>query len=98
MDEYNETSFTEQPSMAAEVMDYDGSEVATSSRAESSEEMSELEVELDSEDSLDGDQALEDIVQPIVAKAASQVLKFSTTDLLYQIFQTKESTNLLDER
>ena len=55
-------------------MDYEGSEVATSSRAESSEEMSELEVELDSEDSLDGDQALEDIVQPIVAKAASQVL------------------------
>ena len=60
--------------MAAEVMDYEGSEVATSSRAESSEEMSELEVELDSEDSLDGDRALEGIVQPIVTKAASQVL------------------------
>ena len=74
IDKYNETSFTEQPSMAAEVMDYDGSEVATSSRAESSEEMSELEVELDSEDSLDGDRALEGIVQPIVAKATSQVL------------------------
>ena len=68
---------TEQPSMAAEVMDYEGSEVATSSRAESSEEMSELEVELDSEDSLDGDRALEGIVQPIVAKAASQVLNCS---------------------
>ena len=75
--------------MAAEVMDNEGSEVATSSRAESSEEMSELEVELDSEDSLDGDRALEGIVQPIVAKAASQVGNFSTTDLLYQIFQTK---------
>ena len=60
--------------MAAEVMDYEDSEVATSSRAKSSEEMSELEVELDSEDSLDGDRALEGIVQPIVAKAASQVL------------------------
>ena len=59
--------------MAAEVMDFD----CEMNPTEFSEE-SELEIEMESGESLDSDGALESrIIQPIVASVTSQVLSFT---------------------
>ena len=64
---------SEQPRMAAEVMDFDCEMNTTTSNAEFSEE-SELEIEMESGESLDSDGALESrVIQPIVAAVTGQV-------------------------
>ena len=63
----------ERDRMAAEVMDFD-CEMKNASSAEFSEE-SELEIELESGESLDSDGALESrVIQPIVAAVTGQVM------------------------
>ena len=64
---------SDQSRMAAEVMDFD-CEMKNASSAEFSEE-SELEIELESGESLDSDGALESrVIQPIVAAVTGQVM------------------------
>ena len=65
---------SEQPRMAAEVMDFDCEMNTTTSNTEFSEE-SELEIEMESGESLDSDGALESrVIQPIVATVTGQVV------------------------
>ena len=72
--------------MAAEVMDFDCEMNATTSKAEFTEE-SELEIEMESGESLDSDGALESrVIQPIVAEVTGQVpVKIMRNDCMMQL-------------